>query len=86
MAAIGLEDWQIALLAELRSRRADKIRELNKAVTGTRFANLAYPDAAMIAKQLPNALARQAAWLEQRGLIRRHRHDWRGDSRSRRGR
>ena len=71
MSAIGIKDWQIALLAEIRSRRADKVRELNKAVRGTRFAPLAYPEPATIAEQLPSALARHAAWLEQRGLIRR---------------
>jgi hypothetical protein len=71
MRAIGIEDWQIALLAEMRSRRADKVRELNKTVKGTRFANLAYPEAAALSEQLPCALTRHAAWLERRGLIRR---------------
>jgi hypothetical protein len=55
MRAIGIEDWQIALLAEMRSRRADKVRELNKTVKGTRFANLAYPAAAALSEQLPCA-------------------------------
>ena len=71
MRALGIEDWQVALLAEMRSRRADKVRSLNNAVRGTRFADLAYPTAATISRQLPGALARHAAWLERRGLIRR---------------
>lgn len=82
MNAIGLKDWQIALLAEMRSRRADKVRGLNKAVRGTRFANLAYPQPATIAEQLPSAQARHAAWLERRGLIRRRTQELRSDSKS----
>lgn len=73
MRAIGIKDWQIALLAEMQSRRANKVRSLNNAVRGTRFANLAYPPAATISRQLPGALACHTAWLERRGLIRRVR-------------
>lgn len=67
--ALGIESWQIALLAEMQSRSADKIRTLNSAVLGTRFAACAYPEAAQIATQITAALRRQAEWLEKRGLL-----------------
>jgi len=69
--ALGIESWQMSLLAEMQSRSADKIRTLNSAVAGTRFAAFAYPDASQIAKQITAALRRQAGWLEQRGLLTR---------------
>jgi nucleoside-diphosphate-sugar epimerase len=71
MKAIGIKDWQVAILAEMQSRRAGKVRGLNAAVAGTRFANLTYPSDASLASQMTRALRRQAAWLTQRGLIPR---------------
>ena len=69
MRAIGIRDWQVAILAEMQSRRAGKVRGLNAAVAGTRFANMAYPSDASLGRQMAGALRRQAAWLAQRGLI-----------------
>ena len=68
---LGIENWQIALLAEMQGRSADKVRALNSMVAGTRFAGFAYPDADAIAERIPVALYRQAEWLEQRGLLPR---------------
>jgi len=69
MRAIGIKDWQVAILAEMQSRRAGKVRGLNATVAGTRFANLAYPGEASLARRMTGALGRQAAWLAKRGLI-----------------
>ena len=69
LRALGIESWQIALLAEMPSRRADKIRVLNSVVAGTRFAAFAYPEASEIATQITLALQRQAEWLQKRGLL-----------------
>jgi hypothetical protein len=68
--ALGIERWQIALLAEMQSRGADKIRALNGVVAGTPFAAFAYPDAAEIAKRIDPSLQLQAEWLQKRGLLR----------------
>lgn len=67
--ALGIESWQIALLAEMQSRSADKIRALNSAIERTRFAAFAYPDASSIAEQIGPALRRQAEWLQKRRLL-----------------
>jgi hypothetical protein len=69
LRVLGVERWQIALLAEMQSRRADKIRALNSAVAGSRFAAFAYPEASEIAKRIESALQRQAEWLQKRGLL-----------------
>ena len=69
LCVLGIESWQIALLAEMQARSADKIRALNPAVARTQFAAFAYPDAAEIANQVVPALQRQAKWLYTRGLL-----------------
>jgi hypothetical protein len=71
LCVLGIESWQIALLAEMQARSADKIRALNPAVARTHFAAVAYPDAAEIAHQIVPALQRQAEWLHARGLLPR---------------
>ncbi len=71
LCALGIESWQIALLAEMQARSADKIRALNPAVARTQFDVFAYPDAAEITNQVVPALQRQAKWLYTRGLLPR---------------
>jgi hypothetical protein len=69
LTVLGIESWQIAVLAEMQARRADKIRALNAAVVNTRFAAFAYPDAIELAGLIVPALQRQAEWLRRRGLF-----------------
>jgi hypothetical protein len=69
--AVGIENWQMALLAEMQSRSAAKIRALNSAVAGTKFAMFAYPEEPEIALRIHAALRRQAGWLQKRGLLPR---------------
>jgi nucleoside-diphosphate-sugar epimerase len=71
LGVLGIESWQIALLAEMQARSADKVRALNPAVARTPVAAFAYPDAAEMARQLLPALQRQAEWLQTRGLLPR---------------
>jgi hypothetical protein len=69
--ALGIENWHMALLAEMQSRSAAKIRALNSAVAGTKFAMFAYPEEPEIALRIHAALRRQAGWLQKRGLLPR---------------
>jgi predicted RecA/RadA family phage recombinase len=68
MQALGFENWQIALLAEMQGRRSDAVRGLS--IRDPRLSRLRYPSDAEIAAELPTAFKRQSKWLQKRGLLK----------------
>jgi hypothetical protein len=69
LRAIGMKSWQVALLRQMRHRSASKVRALNRLIRDPRFVHLHYPAESEIRSRLPEAFARQAAWLKTRGLL-----------------
>ncbi|MGQ0504885.1 MAG: hypothetical protein ACT4TC_06155 [Myxococcaceae bacterium] len=66
--AAGIEDWQLALLRLMQSRRSD-VRALNDRISDPRFAHARYRSDEQIRQALPEAYRQRARWLQERGLL-----------------